>query len=116
MRPLLEPCGRCWWITRGRGSGQKPISLDEFPEGVASPGQPLLADEQAAELLDLNAALDRLAILDERQARIVECRYFGGLSIKETAETLDISTATVKREWRTARAWLYSSLKGSTSA
>ena len=65
---------------------------------------------RTAEILDLNDALDRLAALDERQARVVECRYFGGLSVEETAEALGISEPTVKREWRSARAWLYAAL------
>jgi RNA polymerase sigma factor (sigma-70 family) len=54
----------------------------------------------------LDDALRRLAALDERQARVVECRFFGGMSIEETAAALDISPATVKREWALARAWL----------
>ena len=57
-------------------------------------------------LLDLDRALTRLAELDERQCRIVECRYFAGMSLEETAAGLDISVATVKREWTMARAWL----------
>jgi RNA polymerase sigma factor (sigma-70 family) len=57
-------------------------------------------------LLDLDNALTRLAALDERQVRIVECRFFGGMSIEETAEALQLSPATVKREWTLARAWL----------
>lgn len=57
-------------------------------------------------MLDLDRALTRLATLDERQCRIVECRYFAGMSLEETAAGLDISVATVKREWTMARAWL----------
>ena len=68
----------------------------------------LAAIEQNAtvDVLDLNRALDRLAALDERQSRIVELRIFGGLSIEETAEVLDISPATIKRDWNVARLWL----------
>ncbi|MBK7708252.1 MAG: sigma-70 family RNA polymerase sigma factor [Acidobacteria bacterium] len=55
----------------------------------------------------LDEALTRLALMDNRQARIVELRYFSGLSIEETAEVLNISTATVKSDWRSAKAWLY---------
>lgn len=62
-------------------------------------------DEDVA-LIDLDRALTRLAALDERQCRIVECRYFAGMSIEETAAGLDISVATVKRDWTMARAWL----------
>jgi RNA polymerase sigma factor (TIGR02999 family) len=83
-----------------RGGGAVPIPLDELAELT------ITADDHAAELLALDAALDRLARIDERQARIVECRFFGGLSIEETAATLDISPATVKRDWTLARAWL----------
>jgi RNA polymerase sigma factor (TIGR02999 family) len=58
------------------------------------------------ELLDLEDALNELAVLDPRQARVVELRYFGGLDVEETAEVLGLSARTVKREWQTARAWL----------
>ena len=57
--------------------------------------------------MDLDEALTELASLDPDQARVVELRYFGGLTIEETAEVLKISPATVKREWATARVWLY---------
>jgi RNA polymerase sigma factor (TIGR02999 family) len=65
------------------------------------------------DLVGLDDALSRLTQLDERQSRIVELRFFGGLSIEETAEALKISPATVKREWTMARAWLYRELIGS---
>jgi RNA polymerase sigma factor (TIGR02999 family) len=58
------------------------------------------------DLLELNRSLEQLAKLDPQQGRVVELRYFGGLSIQETAEVLSISPATVKREWNTARLWL----------
>ena len=57
-------------------------------------------------LIDLDRALVRLAQISERQARVVECRFFAGLSVEETAEALGVSVATVKREWQVARAWL----------
>lgn len=76
--------------------GGPPVTLDEEQ---ASSG----ADQ---EVLGVDAAVRRLGELDERQARIVELRYFAGLTIEETAEALDISPATVKREWVSARAWL----------
>lgn len=63
-------------------------------------------------LLELDRALSELNTFDERQCRIVELRYFGGLTIEQTAEVLDISPATVKREWSIARAWLYDRIKG----
>lgn len=64
------------------------------------------SEDNAIDVLELNDALDRLAALDERQARVVELRYFAGLSVEETAETLGVSIATVKREWTVARAFL----------
>ncbi len=66
-----------------------------------------VSGERSIDLEELDQALTRLAELDERQARIVELRYFGGLSIEETAEILHISTATVKNDWKSAKAWLY---------
>ncbi len=59
----------------------------------------------------LDQALDRLAVFDERQARVVELRFFAGLNVEETAAVLDVSSKTVKREWAVARAWLYAELK-----
>lgn len=67
--------------------------------------------ERAAELIALEEALDQLTELDQRKSRVVELRYFGGLSLEETAETLDISLMTVRRDWRAAKAWLYRRLK-----
>jgi len=75
------------------------------------------ADSVASEvrtdaLVALDESLQRLAELDPRQSQIVECRFFGGLSIEETAEVVGVSTATVKREWAVARAWLFRELNG----
>jgi RNA polymerase sigma-70 factor (ECF subfamily) len=78
------------------------ISLDQ---GVVS------CQERSGELLALDDALNRLAELSERQSRIVELRFFGGLTVEEAAEVLGISEKTVKREWSLARAWLYSELR-----
>ena len=81
-----------------RGGGQRVETLD---------GDPLvMVEARAEELLDLDNALERLGGIDERQVRVVECRFFGGMSIDETAEALELSPATVKREWTLARAWL----------
>lgn len=85
-----------------RGSGQADVSLDDAPAGA-------LAGAVGVEpegVLALDAALDRLEALSPRQARVVECRYFAGLSVGETAVALEISEPTVKRDWRAARAWL----------
>jgi len=81
-----------------RGGGQRLETLDDDPL--------VLVDARAEELVDLDKALQRLSGVDERQVRIVECRFFGGMSIEETAEALQLSPATVKREWALARAWL----------
>lgn len=67
--------------------------------------------DRAAELIALEEALDELEQLDQRKSRVVELRYFGGLSLEETAEALNISLMTVRRDWRAAKAWLYRRLK-----
>lgn len=70
----------------------------------------IVSHDKSAELIALDDALQQLAEMDERKARIVELRYFGGLSIEETAEVLRVSVPTVNREWRMAKAWLYSEI------
>jgi RNA polymerase sigma-70 factor, ECF subfamily len=65
-----------------------------------------MSEERADELLQLDDALSALAAVDSRRSRVVELRYFGGLSVEETAEVLGVATATVKRDWALARAWL----------
>ena len=70
----------------------------------------VVSQPNGIDLLDLDDALTRLAALDPQQARLVELRFYGGLSIDETAEAMDISPATVKREWSMARAWLFREL------
>jgi RNA polymerase sigma-70 factor (ECF subfamily) len=67
----------------------------------------LLTEEQSDEILALNEALERLAEFDARQSRVVELRFFGGLTVEETAEALGTSAKTVKRDWSVARAWLH---------
>lgn len=64
------------------------------------------------ELLDLDRALQALAAVDERKARVVEMRYFGGMTVEETAEALAVSIETVKRDWRLAKLWLLDELEG----
>jgi RNA polymerase sigma factor (TIGR02999 family) len=81
-----------------RGSGATRLTLDP---GIATPSQ-----SPDVDLLALDEALDRLAKLDSQQSQIIELRYFGGLSIEDTAQFLGISPATVKRSWASARAWL----------
>jgi RNA polymerase sigma-70 factor, ECF subfamily len=74
----------------------------------------LLTEEQSEELLALDEALERLAAFDERQSRVVELRFFGGLTVEETAEALGIAPKTVKRDWVVARAWLHREVKKSS--
>ncbi len=81
-----------------RGGGEVAVPLDEV--------EPLLADQEAEELLALNEALERLAEARPRAAQVVEQRFFGGLSLEETAELHGVSTKTVQRDWEAARAWL----------
>jgi RNA polymerase sigma factor (TIGR02999 family) len=85
-----------------RGGAAVALPLDEAL--VFSPGH-------SEELLRLDEALDRLGRLDARQSRVVELRFFGGLSVEETGEYLGISTATVKRDWSVAKAWLHGELR-----
>ncbi len=82
-----------------RGAGERMEDVDELADVLASP----VPDGQ---LVALDAALAQLAQMDERQAKVVELRFFGGLSVEETARILGLSPTTVKREWATARLWL----------
>jgi RNA polymerase sigma factor (TIGR02999 family) len=84
-----------------RGGGRRPLSLDE----AVTP-----ADERNDLLLAIDDALTRLAELNERIARVVECRYFAGLTEQETADALGVTARTVRRDWIKAKAWLYSEL------
>ena len=81
-----------------RGGGENHIPLED--------DLPVACETRSVDALALDEALSELEVLDARQARVVELRYFGGLSIEETAVTLSVSTATVKREWLTAKLWL----------
>jgi RNA polymerase sigma-70 factor (ECF subfamily) len=80
-------------------------------EQVSLSGAAVMAGERAAELVALDEALEELAIMDPRKTRVVELRYFGGLSLAETAEALGVSLMTVRRDWRAAKAWLFRRLK-----
>jgi RNA polymerase sigma factor (TIGR02999 family) len=84
-----------------RGGNPVRVSLSEADQ---------VSEQRTAEVVAVDEALSRLAALDPRKAQIVELRYFGGLSGEETAEVLDLSSRTIKREWRWAKAWLYREL------
>jgi RNA polymerase sigma factor (TIGR02999 family) len=100
MRRILVDHGRRSRRAK-RGAGVSNVNLDDAGP-VADP-----ASHDPVDALSVDGALKELEAIDPRQARVVELRFFGGLSVVETAEVLDISEATVKREWAMARAWLY---------
>ncbi len=101
MRHLLVDRARARRYVK-RGGGARQVTLDETA---------IISQRRGTEMLALDEALTRLAALDERKSKIVELRYFGGLSAEEVAEVLGVSTITVKREWLKAKAWLYRELK-----
>ena len=85
-----------------RGGGERRVPLDDIP---------IASDQVADELLTLDRALDHLEELNPRQARVVECRFFAGLSVADTADALAVSPATVKRDWAVASAWLHQQVR-----
>ncbi len=89
-----------------RGGGVQHVSLDEAA---------VVGGDRPADLVALDAAMDALARLDPRKVQVVEMRFFGGLSVEETAEVLKVSPVTVMRDWSTAKSWLYRELAGGTS-
>ena len=86
-----------------RGGGALKVTLDEAA---------LVTETRSEELLALDEALEKLAVQDPRKSQIVELRYFGGLTVEETAEFLKVSQRTVEREWNMSKAWLYRALSG----
>jgi RNA polymerase sigma factor (TIGR02999 family) len=103
MRRVLVDHARARGFQK-RGSGAQAVSLDEAI---------LVSRPFDIELLDLDRALQALAAVDDRKARVVEMRYFGGMTVEETADALKVSTDTVKRDWRLAKLWLLQELEGS---
>jgi RNA polymerase sigma factor (TIGR02999 family) len=97
---LVDAARRRQRVKRGQGQRAAPLSDVELP-----------ADVLADELLAVDEALGRLATTYPRQAQVVECRFFGGLSVEESAEVLGVSTRTVKRDWELAQAWLFRELR-----
>ena len=106
MRQILIERARARGAQK-RGGGGPRVTLDE---ALVAGG------EQSIDILALDHALERLHAIDAEQARLVELRFFGGLTVEETAEAMDISPATVKRHWAVARAWLARELAGSDQA
>ena len=100
MRSILVDHARSHAYAK-RGGGAHKTELDEAM---------VVSQERAGEVVALDDALKELASFDLKQSRIVELRFFGGLTIEETAEVLHLSPATIKREWSTAKAWLYHEL------
>jgi RNA polymerase sigma factor (TIGR02999 family) len=107
MRRILVDYARASRAEK-RGGDKVPVPLEE---ASAVP-----VDDTWPDLLELDWALTRLTDIDERLARVVELRFFGGLTVEETAEVLDSSPRTIKREWRTARAWLRREITGAKPA
>jgi RNA polymerase sigma factor (TIGR02999 family) len=91
-------------LAQKRGGGAVAVTLNEHLA---------LTEDRTDEILAVNRALERLATVDERLCRLVEYRYFGGLSEEETAEVLGLSTRTVRRDWAKAKGWLYEELRSS---
>ena len=102
MRRILVDLARAHHRAK-RGGGAVQVSLDEAA---------ILSQERAGELVALDEALTRLAKMDERKSKVVELRFFGGMSVEETAEALRLSPITIKREWSAAKAWLYREING----
>lgn len=103
MRAILVDYARARNAAK-RGGGGTAVPLDAVAE--------LLSDEQAEHVAQLDEALARLASVNEEASRVVECLYFGGLTLEETAEALGLSVATVRRRWGFAKAWLARALDG----
>jgi RNA polymerase sigma factor (TIGR02999 family) len=99
MRRVLVDYAR----QRGREKRGAGVSVTSLDENIVGPGP-------AVDVVALDEALERLAAADPQQSRVVELRFFAGLSVQETAEALGISPATVKRDWATAKLWLYREL------
>ena len=101
MRRVLVDCARAKQYQK-RGGGAVLVTFDEFAIAPAEPGH---------DLVRLDAALHALAKVDERKSRVIELRFFGGLSVEETAAVLNVSVDTVMRDWKLAKAWLLRELR-----
>jgi len=105
MRRILIDYARGHRAAR-RGGDQERVDLDDAALAVV---------EQSESLIALHEALERLEQLDPRQARVVECRFFGGMTEEETANALGVTERTVRRDWIKAKLWLYAELRGGTA-
>jgi RNA polymerase sigma factor (TIGR02999 family) len=101
MRHILLGAARAR-ATAKRGGNRPRVNLDEIPD---------VSGQRGSELIALDDALNALALVDSRKARVIELRFFGGLSVEETAAVLKVSADTVMRDWRLARAWLLLELR-----
>ncbi len=108
MRRVLVDHARRHTAARRGGAGRRTVSLEALE---AADSTELAASDRADVLLAMDEALERLAALDPRQARVVECRFFGGLTEAETAEALGVTARTVTRDWVKARGWLFQELR-----
>ena len=104
MRRILVDHARARGAAK-RGAGAK-VALEDIDAETSPPD---------VDMLDLDAALEELALIDPRQSRLVELRFFGGLTVNETAVVLGVAPITVKRDWALARAWLFRALRAKTS-
>jgi len=107
MRHILIDYARRRNYVKHGGEAQRV----SFTEALASEESVPMSKPRAVELLALDEALNELAKFDPRKSRVVELRYFGGLSLEETAEVLEVSLMTVRRDWRAAKAWLFRRMK-----
>jgi RNA polymerase sigma factor (TIGR02999 family) len=105
MRRVLVDHARAH-ACRKRGGGLRPVTLTDLPDPIG---------DRTVDVLALDDALERLAALDPRKAKVIDMRFFGGLSVDEVAHVLDVHPDTVKRDWRVAKLWLLRELKGGTS-
>ena len=103
MRRILVDHARCQNIKRG--AGVQHVALDDVA---------VVSGDRTGDLVALDDAMNALARLDPRKVKIIEMRFFGGLSVEETAEVLKVSPATVRRDWSIAKFWLYRELGGGT--
>ena len=102
MRRILVDYARSRHYAK-RGGAARRVSLDEAM---------IVSEEKTQDVVALDEALTRLAAIDFRKSQVVELRYFGGLSMEEIAKVLKISAVTVRRDWSTAKAWLYRDMRG----